>query len=227
MSNQNGFVAGTLVHTDQGLVPIQELKIGDRVLSRAENDPDAPNEYKCVTKVMSFEDSTIIQLPYLQESSPELINIIYLSDCNLVWLEENKRWVTAIDLVTSNKLTVINNEDSTYVWKPSEVTKLISKNGEIYGYCNGIIEDLKYGNSLLKFENGELFTCNVDDIRHSEDKYIDNLKKIELKNNNNMDEKGFEVARIGQTKFRIPVHNLEVDDFQTYFVGELGVWVHQ
>ena len=91
MSNQNGFVVGTLVHTDLGLVPIQNIKMGDLVLSRSEKDSDAPNKYKRVTKVMSFEDSTIIQLPYLQESSPDLINIIYLSDCNLVWLEENKR----------------------------------------------------------------------------------------------------------------------------------------
>lgn len=227
MSNQKGFAVGTLVHTDKGLVPIQEVQVGDRVLSRSETgEADESNEYKRVAKVISVEDSTIVQLPYLQESSPELINILYLSDRNLVWLEENKRWVMAIDLVTSNKLTVINNDDSTYVWKPSEVTKLITKNGGIYGCCNGIVEDLKYGNSLLKFEDGELFTCNVDDIRHSEDKYIDNLKKIDLKNNN-VYETGFEIARIGQTKFRIPLHNLVVEDFNTYFVGELGVWVHQ
>ena len=31
-----GFVAGTLVHTDKGLVPIQEIKVGDGVLSRPE-----------------------------------------------------------------------------------------------------------------------------------------------------------------------------------------------
>ncbi|MFP3354952.1 Hint domain-containing protein, partial [Pseudoalteromonas sp. SIMBA_153] len=35
--NNKGFVAGTLVHTDKGLVPIQELKIGDKVLSKDES----------------------------------------------------------------------------------------------------------------------------------------------------------------------------------------------
>ena len=38
-----GFVAGTLVHTDKGLVPIQEIKVGDWVLSRPElGGKDAP-----------------------------------------------------------------------------------------------------------------------------------------------------------------------------------------
>ncbi len=31
-----GFVAGTLVHTERGLVPIQEIKVGDRVLSQSD-----------------------------------------------------------------------------------------------------------------------------------------------------------------------------------------------
>jgi hypothetical protein len=33
--NKNSFAAGTLVHTDKGLVPIQEIKVGDSVLSRS------------------------------------------------------------------------------------------------------------------------------------------------------------------------------------------------
>ena len=32
--NNTGFVAGTLVHTDKGLVPIQDIKVGDLVLSK-------------------------------------------------------------------------------------------------------------------------------------------------------------------------------------------------
>ena len=32
--NKSGFTAGTLVHTNKGLVPIEQLKIGDKVLSK-------------------------------------------------------------------------------------------------------------------------------------------------------------------------------------------------
>jgi hypothetical protein len=34
----HGFCAGTLIHTDQGLVPIQDIKVGDLVLSKPESD---------------------------------------------------------------------------------------------------------------------------------------------------------------------------------------------
>ena len=32
--NNKGFVAGTLIHTDKGLVPIQDIKVGDLILSK-------------------------------------------------------------------------------------------------------------------------------------------------------------------------------------------------
>ena len=59
------FVAGTLVHTDKGLVPIEQIKVGDRVLSRPENPPDAPNEYKQVINTFkSAEKKKIIRVAY-------------------------------------------------------------------------------------------------------------------------------------------------------------------
>ena len=62
---KSGFVAGTLVHTDKGLVPIEQIKVGDRVLSRPENDPNAPNEYKRVVKTFkSAEKQKIIRVAY-------------------------------------------------------------------------------------------------------------------------------------------------------------------
>ena len=61
----SGFVAGTLVHTDKGLVPIEQLKVGYRVLSRPENSPDAPNEYKQVINTFkSAEKKKIIRVAY-------------------------------------------------------------------------------------------------------------------------------------------------------------------
>ncbi|MGB2786572.1 polymorphic toxin-type HINT domain-containing protein [Psychrobacter sp.] len=46
--NNTGFVAGTLIHTDKGLVPIQHIKVGDMVLSRDEHNPDGELAYKRV-----------------------------------------------------------------------------------------------------------------------------------------------------------------------------------
>ena len=51
----SGFVAGTLIHTDKGLVPIQDIKVGDRVLSKPE-DGSGDIEYKPVVKTFVHED---------------------------------------------------------------------------------------------------------------------------------------------------------------------------
>ena len=53
--NNTGFVAGTLIHTDKGLVPIQELKVGDKVLSKPESGI-GDIEYKPVVKTFVHED---------------------------------------------------------------------------------------------------------------------------------------------------------------------------
>ena len=56
----SGFVAGTLIHTDKGLVPIQDIKVGDLVLSKPvlskPEDGSGNIEYKPVTKTFVHED---------------------------------------------------------------------------------------------------------------------------------------------------------------------------
>ena len=58
--NNTGFVAGTLVHTDKGLVPIQDIKVGDLVLSKPvlskPEDGSGDIEYKPVVKTFVHED---------------------------------------------------------------------------------------------------------------------------------------------------------------------------
>ena len=46
---QSGFVAGALVHTDKGLVPIEQLKVGDKVLSKHESG-QGELAYKAITR---------------------------------------------------------------------------------------------------------------------------------------------------------------------------------
>ena len=63
--NKIGFVAGTLIHTDQGLVPIQDIKVGDRVLSKPE-DGSGDIEYKPVISTFkSSEKKRVFKVEYL------------------------------------------------------------------------------------------------------------------------------------------------------------------
>jgi hypothetical protein len=71
------FMAGTLVHTDKGLVPIEQLKVGDRVLSRSANGR-GELIYKAITKTIQTEGAPVFLLefePYIDPSIPVLERI--------------------------------------------------------------------------------------------------------------------------------------------------------
>ena len=52
----SGFTAGTLVHTETGLVPIEQLEIGDKVLSKAA-DGLGDLVYKRITRTTTNDAS--------------------------------------------------------------------------------------------------------------------------------------------------------------------------
>lgn len=58
IDNNGGFAAGTLVHTDKGLVPIQDIKIGDMVLSKPE-DGDGEAEFKPVINTFIYKEKEL------------------------------------------------------------------------------------------------------------------------------------------------------------------------
>ena len=54
-----GFVGGTLVHTDKGLIPIQDIKVGDKVLSIDESQTQ--KTYQIVQNISKFESKTLLE----------------------------------------------------------------------------------------------------------------------------------------------------------------------
>lgn len=58
MHDKHGFVAGTLVHTHTGLVPIEQIKVGDMVLSKPENG-EGELAYKPVVNIFEFDDKEV------------------------------------------------------------------------------------------------------------------------------------------------------------------------
>lgn len=61
------FIAGTLVHTKNGLKPIKEIKVGDWVLSRPE-DPEegTTTAYRRVADTFKFENKPVVHLTWMQ-----------------------------------------------------------------------------------------------------------------------------------------------------------------
>lgn len=55
-----GFVAGTLVHTERGLVPIQAIQIGEKVLSK--NEHTGEHTYQPVVSVMKTDNQPVVMI---------------------------------------------------------------------------------------------------------------------------------------------------------------------
>ena len=64
-SNINGFINGTLVETEEGWTPIDELKVGDWVMSRPENGIGEAVP-KRVVNTFRYEDKEVVMLRFSQ-----------------------------------------------------------------------------------------------------------------------------------------------------------------
>ena len=122
--NSSGFAAGTLVHTDKGLVPIQDIKVGNMVLSRDEHNSDGELAYKRVLNTfMSSQKQKIVRVAYntvkdevtdarvkeVEDSeqfySPDEqteVFYIYCTENHAFWTKE-EGWLSAVDLAQNDK----------------------------------------------------------------------------------------------------------------------------
>ena len=117
MLNHTGFVAGTLVHTDQGLVPIEQIKVGDLVLSKPESGDVAykrvvrtfksPEKHRIMRvayrKILGVEPENVRDfLPHAKEKDWSDDLYIYCTVNHPFWTKESG-WVNAEDLFSDDR----------------------------------------------------------------------------------------------------------------------------
>ena len=122
MNKNCGFVAGTLVHTDNGLVPIEQIKVGDIVFSRHESG-SGELAYKRVTQTFLTEN----QLIWAMEISGKIKNsdifkeeFLFTTSNHLFWTFENVssdaidvssgKWKSVLDLEMGSPLLRYDGE---------------------------------------------------------------------------------------------------------------------
>lgn len=299
------FVAGTLVHTDKGLVPIEQLKVGDLVLSKHESG-EGEVAYKRVLKTFkSPEKHPIMRIAYrkLLGVNPEDIReflpharekdwsddlYIYCTVNHPFWTKENG-WVNAEKLISDDRTldvdytlidyrgadlfatsqisystplirTLISDVAVQQDWntkhcEPSEIYNVIDfRSGspviltnfpEIQGltrllYDNSWdrsqphIDFKKYPNhpALKDFISIKVFHSggNVFCIEKGYFSASDSGEEASLKFRSAMliPQNRFDIDNREENDgyYCVTVHNVEVEDYNTYFVGEDGVWVH-
>lgn len=112
------FVAGTLVHTDKGMVPIDKLKVGDMVLSRDENNPEAELVYRKVIKTKKSSEKHPIMTPiqgvYCTENHPFWVDVIGDYDVKTQQCEYKPQWLAAEYITSSDKISMLYPIDNLY-----------------------------------------------------------------------------------------------------------------
>lgn len=205
------FVAGTLVHTDKGLVPIEQIKVGDMVLSRPENG-EGEATYKRVTNTFITENQPIWAMEILGDSEEEC-EYLFVTENHPIWrldsniLDYSKgRWTKVSEISDHND--VIGGTDNRGLIAFNNYPLMRSKENEkvffqIYAeYDAGVLLDLN------EYKQGKL-------------KVIETIYGDEHNTINNEDENGCLIT----LPFIDTVYNIEVEDYHTYYVGRNGIWV--
>ena len=235
------FVAGTLVHTDKGLVPIDQIKVGDMVLSRDENNPDGENAYKRV--LSTFKSAEKQRIIYQSFNARHGTGYLFCTEDHPFWadrliehkIDENgvetlvrelEGWTPALGLegTECHSLRTFDN-DVAYVSTFEDNIKALGiaypdPDCKIVLLCNS--SDTA---GLIDFSAGRPVIIDNDTLGL--------LLPTEECSDNFMTEKSramserFHFNEMGYYQhYHDYVYNIEVEDYHTYFVGHTGIWVH-
>lgn len=173
--NTSGFVGGTLVHTEKGLVPIEQLKIGDKVLSKA---ADGLGElvYKAVTNTMVTQsvlvnllelsiaiDSSLpmkeqIELQRLVDDQPS--TRLLITKNHPLWTEGSKwtqaKEVKSQDILINKDLIKYSAESGNNPYDTTSLRQIYRTDRSNTGFVPKFDEDIpaQYG-SLIDLTTGE------------------------------------------------------------------------
>ncbi len=215
-------MAGTLVHTKEGLKPIEQIKVGDYVLSKYENG-QGEQAYKRVTNTFKFENKEVM-----------LLEIVPMSEFDRARKSSSKNYITPSEIRDEMKQHLVCTPNHPFWveemgWTAASMLELNSHRvqvaqGEIaavheagFLYRSPLDEE---GLAWFEFDEFETFGMVPVDLRNGEIQTALLSEKLQSRD-------GREMGKMyPESKLRQTVYNFEVEDFHTYYVGEMGVWVH-
>ena len=243
------FVAGTLVHTDKGLVPIDQIKVGDMVLSRDENNPDGENAYKRV--LSTFKSAEKQRIIYQSFNARHGTGYLFCTEDHPFWadrliehkIDENgvetlvrepEGWTPALGLegTECHSLRTFDN-DVAYVSTFDDSTKLLGTAFPDPDCQVVLLYNPSDAAGIIDFSAGR--PVIVDDetlgLLLPTEECSDTLmteKSRAMSENFKAAIKDADRSYIGgyHQEYHDYVYNIEVEDYHTYFVGHTGIWVH-
>jgi hypothetical protein len=250
------FVAGTLVHTKEGLRPIEEIQVGDYVLSKPEDGAGNP-EYKRVAKAFVHDNREIWYVRWTDDEPFERWERGEIS------LEERRAlggpwyvlttpnhpfWVVDSDevLFSSGYREHYDPMDPDTPCPPWPERQWVRADHLV----DGMKLQLADGRKVTVSASRRVYVTNdpmvgwVDDSFHGigvpvDFENLDEQPRRALRGEWYAPETGWfantneayladceSFGHAPESWYRGKVYNLEVEDFHTYFVDTLGAWVH-
>jgi hypothetical protein len=204
-----GFIGNTLVHTKIGLVPIERLKVGDWVLSQPQTQGESA--YRRVVRIARYDDSEICLVGLYGSTDPEHLGA---TANHRIW-QKDVGWTRVDHLGMSTTIELFGGSDGAVLC--SEPVYKIGPPEEGVGFVAGAwgVESNDGGGARVDFR-GDSIAVGAEEV------YLCQRVKDEV---GNYDFQSLIPESVG-LEYRTTVFNIEVEEFNTYYVGSLGAWVH-
>jgi hypothetical protein len=255
------FVAGTLVHTREGLRPIEQIKVGDFVLSKPESG-EGEQSYQRVTRTYEYEDREVYFAAWIVEDRvvprAQPVDFSKLERGYAVVTGAHPFWVRQLSTVNEDGRSIYHDVND---WMSIESMHQMDNDDRIKGrpginfdveLANGRVASLWKSEALLQdkdpntgigfyrqawdwggtevqfTENGPIATIGNTGLFYTEsglDIDIDEETLLDYQMEYDWT-KPLNTQLMGQLLMRRKVYNIEVENTHTYYVGEMGAWVH-
>lgn len=220
------FVAGTMVHTKDGLKPIEQIKVGDWVLSRPENPEEGTETaYKRVTKTFRFEDKPVVNLAWFQRPADDptgekygglksTFDWVFVTPNHPVWVQGHG-WMAVERLHASGKrrpgLLELHEWEQPLLRLADGSACHISDVNDCFRTDQPYVVYTESTNDFLDW--GSLWDCTDSPPRETNNQVTFNI------------ENWIDPETDMPVVFTTTVYNIEVEDWHTYFVGTTGLRV--
>ncbi|MDP2226731.1 MAG: hypothetical protein Q8J78_04570 [Moraxellaceae bacterium] len=251
----SGFFSGTLVHTKEGLMPIEKIKVGDWVLSKPELG-EGEVSYRRVVNTFEFDDKEVWFVSYdALEPKPgedRGDGFIVVTGNHPFWVvhesqfdEEDERvsvncWRRADQLTGFETVLLADGRlgglsiISKIYRMPYEGIGWIARDDEGLGPVIDLRGDKAFsplfGNRSAEYFSkikNDFYGCRVGDSRVSKPIYNPLLGYgVSYDTMGYVGNQDIFFSGGNDKFYRAKVYSIEVEDNHTYFVDALGVWVH-
>lgn len=226
-----GFPAGTRITTDKGIVPIEQIKVGDKVLSMPESG-EGESIFKPVVRTMTHKDKELWQLTYVEIKSDTDLSRLTLSKLKQMARRDkftsikatpnHPFWVEGVGWTRLDHLKygqTIHSKKNGALCMIFEVSPVLSTSVDNVAANSSIRNILDFSKKGQEIDDADYYNFP----KYGDDGYVKEFLGGEDAPSPLIIE-GYEPIEVLQDVYTTTVYNFKVEDFHTYYVWDLWVY---